>query len=270
MLAGNHISGQCDARGLSNVKDIGGTAEFLVFLKEDGSVVSRGSSAPYPASQTQSFRDVTQLSVSPVLTAGLTSQGRAVVTKYQTLACSGDKWSSLRQIAALNNLVCGLKQDGTIVTDGNLDTRLGIDSILDQDRASTWHNIQSICHNLYMLVGLGTDGTVHVDGDHFKNNPAWCEVLKSWKSVLQVCVGEQHVLALHKDGTVSATGRDQYGQCRVNLWRDIIAVAAGADYSVGITANGELIRTDYTVEKKWLGQKIVPAKNARILPCKLF
>lgn len=42
-----------------------------------------------------------------------------------------------------------------------------------------------------------------------------------------ICAGRLHTVALKEDGTLLATGDNQFGQCDVADWTDVVAVAAG-------------------------------------------
>ena len=42
-----------------------------------------------------------------------------------------------------------------------------------------------------------------------------------------IAAGRRHTVGLKSDGTVTAAGDNKYGQCNVNDWRDMVAVAAG-------------------------------------------
>lgn len=58
-----------------------------------------------------------------------------------------------------------------------------------------------------------------------------------------LAVGNLHTIALRKDGTVLAAGDHSYGQCDVDGWKDIAAVAAGAFHTVGLRKDGTVITT---------------------------
>ena len=45
-----------------------------------------------------------------------------------------------------------------------------------------------------------------------------------------IVAGGDHTLYLQPDGTVKAVGDNEYGQCNVAEWADIVAVAAGGDF----------------------------------------
>ena len=48
-------------------------------------------------------------------------------------------------------------------------------------------------------------------------------------------------MALCEDGTVLATGNNDYGQCNVEEWTNIVSVSAGYYHTVGLKADGTII-----------------------------
>jgi alpha-tubulin suppressor-like RCC1 family protein len=48
-------------------------------------------------------------------------------------------------------------------------------------------------------------------------------------------------VGLKSDGTVVAVGRNNYGQCNVGGWTDIIQVAAGEMDTVGLKSDGTVV-----------------------------
>jgi len=60
---------------------------------------------------------------------------------------------------------------------------------------------------------------------------------------LQSCisVGGDHTVVLKTDGTVLAVGKNKFGQCNTQNWRNIIAVSAGYNHTVGLKANGTVV-----------------------------
>jgi len=60
-----------------------------------------------------------------------------------------------------------------------------------------------------------------------------------------VACGENHTVAIKKDGTVVAVGDNQYGQCDVSGWTDIVQVAAGRHHTVGLKADGTVVATGW-------------------------
>ena len=57
----------------------------------------------------------------------------------------------------------------------------------------------------------------------------------------QVSIGRNHVAALSPDGKVFAGGENNFHQCDVSHWRDIVAVAAGDTHTLGLRADGVVL-----------------------------
>jgi len=73
-----------------------------------------------------------------------------------------------------------------------------------------------------------------------KNEYSQCNV-RGWRGIVAVAAGSWHTLGLVADGTVIAVGRNDHGQCNVNDWRNITAIAAGSSHTVGLKSDGTVI-----------------------------
>ena len=74
------------------------------------------------------------------------------------------------------------------------------------------------------------------------NNYGQCNV-SGWTDIVSVSAGEEHTVGLRSDGTVVATGDNNYGQCNVSGWTDIVSVSAGFDHTVGLRSDGTVVAT---------------------------
>lgn len=54
-------------------------------------------------------------------------------------------------------------------------------------------------------------------------------------------MGSSHTVCLGSDGTAIAVGWDEYGQCNVSNWRDVVAAAAGCAHTVGLRSDGKVV-----------------------------
>ena len=72
------------------------------------------------------------------------------------------------------------------------------------------------------------------------NEYGQCDV-SGWTDIVAVAAGYAHTIGLRADGTVVAVGDNEGGQCDVSGWTDIVAVAAGERYSVGLKADGTVV-----------------------------
>ena len=58
---------------------------------------------------------------------------------------------------------------------------------------------------------------------------------------MAVSAGGVYTVGLKSDGTVVACGDNEYGQCNVSLWKDIVAVSAGGGHTVGLKSDGTVV-----------------------------
>lgn len=65
--------------------------------------------------------------------------------------------------------------------------------------------------------------------------------LSVWSDLIDIAAGEQFVVGLKSDGTVIADGHNGDGQINVNNWSQVIAIDAGSRFTVGLTEDGELL-----------------------------
>ena len=65
----------------------------------------------------------------------------------------------------------------------------------------------------------------------------------SWTDIVAVAARSNHTVGLRSDGTVVATGSNEYGQCDVNSWTNIVAVAAGYYQTAGLRSDGTVVAT---------------------------
>ena len=72
------------------------------------------------------------------------------------------------------------------------------------------------------------------------NEYGQCDV-QDWTDIVAVSAGNFHTVGLKADGTVVATGLGGNGECDVSGWTDIVAISAGNDHTVGLKANGTVV-----------------------------
>ena len=83
-----------------------------------------------------------------------------------------------------------------------------------------------------------------------KSSGAYLEAMRTAKKLRNIAqnsprrtlaAGGSHTVGICPDGKVVATGDNQYGQCNVKDWTDIIEIAAGRFHTVGLRADGTLV-----------------------------
>lgn len=72
------------------------------------------------------------------------------------------------------------------------------------------------------------------------NEYGQCDV-ESWNHIVAVAGGVYHSLGLRADGTTVAVGDNGSGACNVEQWENIVDIEAGASFSMGVTAEGNVL-----------------------------
>ena len=97
---------------------------------------------------------------------------------------------------------------------------------------------ETMSGNYNCMVCVKTDGTVRISG---KGEESY------WSDIIAVSRGYDFTVGLKKDGTVVATGENDYGECSVSGWTDIVAISAGSDHTVGIKSDGTVVTTQGSI-----------------------
>lgn len=89
-------------------------------------------------------------------------------------------------------------------------------------------------------------GLVRVIAQQFeKTKPDYGFAEKNVSKHKVIAAGEDHAIALRKDGCVLAAGDNQCGQCNIWRWRNIVSVAAGAWHTVGLCLDGTVVSVGF-------------------------
>ncbi len=72
------------------------------------------------------------------------------------------------------------------------------------------------------------------------NQYGQCDI-SDWTDIVEVSAGTAHTVGLRSDGTVIAVGDNQYGQCNVSYLTDIVSISAGELHTVGLKSNGTVV-----------------------------
>lgn len=209
-------------------------------VRNDGSVVFAGYNDSLDCSQWSNIVSISNLGA---ITAGLKSDGTVVATGSYHVDVSN--WTDIVSISTGERYIIGLKSDGTLVGAGH-DVGDG------QLQISGWNNIVAIATGWRHTVGLDADGGIHITG--YRSSNQLQEItnnLAEWSNIVAIAAGggsnaspgTGHTVGLRSDGTVVAVGDNTYGQCNVNEWTDIIAIAAGDWHTVGLRADGTVVST---------------------------
>ena len=156
--------------------------------------------------------------------------------------CNVGSWTGLTSVYAGDKYTLGLLENGTAVAAG--------DNAYGQCSVGGWTDLVCVSAGDYHCAGLRADGSLVATGfnNRGQTDMAALQQAVGGRTVCQVVCGYECTLALCTDGTVAAIGSNDYGQCNVDGWTDIVALWAGTDHTVGLRADGTVVaagRDDY-------------------------
>lgn len=133
----------------------------------------------------------------------------------------------------LNNASVAVGHDFAVALDGS-GVLLGAGSNKSgQLNFSSWQHVTALA--------AGDDFTVAAQsGDAVQSTSSSVDT-SEWRDVIALDALSTHVLGLSPDGTVSAAGSNDNGQCDTGSWTDIVNIAAGDGFSAGLDSDGSVV-----------------------------
>ena len=103
--------------------------------------------------------------------------------------------------------------------------------------------VNSISVSDDFIIGIRNDGSVYaIGGNSLVTN--W--MVDSWKDIIRVSAGANHLVGLCANGMVVATGHNSQRQCEVYEWTDIVDIHSGLNQTFGLKSDGTVIATSLT------------------------
>ena len=156
-------------------------------------------------------------------------------------------------ISAGNHLIAAVTNDGSVLSPSSPSSLGGYMMTTQTKDVVNWEDIVSVSVGTLHTLGLKKDGTVVCtnfiipdkvlpDYEDSSSDKGQLNV-SHWRNIVAVAAGYQHSVGLCDDGTVVAVGDNSFGQCEVSDWKDIIQIAAGRKHTVGLKRDGTVVST---------------------------
>lgn len=200
VATGRNDKKQCAVQLWSDVIAIAAGNDFTVGLRRDGKVLIAGSNFGLQQRLTDA-EPVAAITAGPDYIVALKKDGTAASSN--NILTQADGWHNISILAAGQNHIVGLRENGSLVAGGS--------NIFRKHDVEKWTGILSVAVGHYHTVGLRMDGTVVATGN---NSDHQCDVTR-WRDIAAISAGYCHTVGLKTDGTLVATGNNQYGQCHV-------------------------------------------------------
>ena len=95
------------------------------------------------------------------------------------------------------------------------------------------------------LIASGKNHTVAVKTDGTvlscgSNEFGQCNV-GTWRDIVYVACGDNHTVGIKSDRTVVACGNNEKGQCNIQSWTDIVHISCDSYHTVGVKSDGTVV-----------------------------
>ena len=204
----------------------------VVFIKEDGTVISRGDNS-FGQRNLSEWSRVAAVAAGYNFTAGLRENGTVLVEGEYNGKETAERWENIAAIAGGGNHLFGLTMDGKILSAADVSG----DDLSWQE----WENIRAIAAGSDTLAALTEDGrvlAVELMGQGWEPTQ-----ISGWEDGTAITCNQSVVFGVRADGTVARadmwTGQtDGFDYSGVDGFSDIIQLCASAGTVCGVTADG--------------------------------
>lgn len=249
LATGDNTFGQCNVEKWNDIIQIEAAGIALCALKSDGTVLTTNedNTSYIVQEEISDWTHISSFAYSGGMIVGVMDNGTVV---YCVSESNNDdyelrSWDNIKTVKIFsNNLVVGLKNDGTVVMSSHYNTFYDISGwtdIIDVDEVEMGT----------ALIGLRSDGTVLKTETASMSGTERFNV-SDWNDIVSISCGYDHVVGLRSDGTVvacrdSASSKEYLNgdkECAVEDWKDIVEIRAAAGITVGIKNDGFVVATD--------------------------
>lgn len=242
IAAGSNIFDECEVGDWVNIAQVAAGEHHTVGVDTNGAVFATGlDTGDGQVSGVSGWEDIRQVAAGAEHTVGLNSSYKVLaVGSNSSGQLPGIRWDDLEiiQVAAGMYHTVGLTSAGEVVAVG-----LNDDGQCDVEE---WTDIKQIAAGGYHTVGLKQDGKVVAVGRNDKGQCNVGEGKANWYAITQIAAGMHHTVGLKSilgRTTVVAVGSSVYFT-RTGGWNDIISIATGLYYTLGVDARYDVFTSD--------------------------
>ena len=232
----------------NNIVSVSVKGNFVVGLKEDGTVVMAGEIPEYYVG-TRTWNDIISISTGEQYIIGLKSDGTLVAQGHNGDGQANiDKWDDMVAIATGWRHTVGLDKNGKIHITGYGSERQLKEIEKHKDK---WTDIVAISAGGGSSGEIGTVAyTVALRKDKKVVTTLTGDVaeeISKWSDIVAISAGDSHIVGLTSNNTVLTTQVGKSAE-KISKWSDIVAVSAGYGFTLGLEKSGKVVAAGYNRE----------------------
>lgn len=269
LSTGLNSCGQCNVSEWANIKKVFAKGNVSVGLRYDGRVVIAGKNSYYYG-DIKNWERITDIVMSNNRIIGIEQDGTIRATGKPFRNFVNGEWENVKSVAINGNNIVVLKEDGKLISNillfgqcvsDNFNNIVQICKELDGGRVATvsdkgvvtindetnkienitdsypqFYEIKLVDMSKTHIAMLKDNGTVST----MRFSDRIVEEIENWENIIDVEAGEDFTVGLDISGRVVAKGDDNYGQCDVTEWVDIVKIRATGKHVVALSIDGKL------------------------------
>lgn len=232
VACGDNTYGQCEVESWRGVKAVCAGAYHTAALLEDGTVAAVGRNDEGQC-ETSDWRDIVAVAAADYATFGLKADGTVVACGYNDYYMLSD-WPRVTRISGGSYVLAALREDGdallshesarseelTGLVDIAVNTGYAVGlredgtAVCAAADLSAWHDLVAVSASSNCILGLDARGGVSA---YFFRGGAG-EGFAAPGDTVAMAAGGTHCAFVRADGTVSAWGENDCGECDVAGW----------------------------------------------------
>lgn len=235
---GDNSYGQCNVSEWTDIVEISTLFNHTVGLRKDGTVVAVGNNSDGQCNVSD-WKNIIHVAAGESHTLGLRSDGTVVaVGSNRNNQCNVSNWTGITAIAAAKVNSLGLTENGRVLIRGAFTNA-------ESFYLGGWKGATEICAGAGFFAAIRSDGSLLSFG--YNTDPHGSGYyhdidMSSWRDVRQATIGRCNAFGLLENGSVMATGRNDYGQINtVSSWRNVCKISAGLNHVVALFNDGTLL-----------------------------
>lgn len=206
VATGDNSFGQCNVSDWKDIVYIAAGGNVSYGITSEGKVLATGDNSKGMCN-TSALENIVGISANNDCAAMLTEDGHVVLCGDKTDYASAEDWYDIKAVSMNNQTMCGLKEYGSVLVCGKNTYELS--AIVSQ-----WSNIA------YATAGPGYVAAIDKNGEVIFSNGS---VIPDFVNLQRIECGTGHIVALTIDGRLTAKGQNEWGECNVAEWGDIMS-----------------------------------------------
>lgn len=238
VATGDNSRGQLDISAWSDLVSVSAGAYHTVGLKSDGTVLAAGDNS-YGQLNVSYWKDVVAVSAGKFHTVGLRSDGTVLAAgRNDEDQLDVSRWTDICMIAAGSNFTLAIDNEGYAHATGLYDAYSYGAGTPANDAKRDYYNITMIDANQTMMGGVRSDGSVVLDGT-CRYELLW----EGFSAAEEIAIGGAHIAIRTFRDVVVSSGANGNNQCNTVFWDDIVEIDAGAKFTIGLKSDGTMLAT---------------------------